>query len=259
MRVVGIQLDTVWEDPQASFARARPWIAAAARAGGELVVLPEMYACGFSMDTARIAEAPGGPSTEFLVEAAREHGVWICGSVPERTADEPRPYNTLVLASPGGELHRYRKIHPFTFAKEHEHYAAGREFLTVEIAGVRCTFFICYDLRFADEFWANAQATDCFVVVANWPARRRQHWIALSTARAIENQAFVVAVNRVGHGGELEYSGDSRIIDAWGETVSSAAGIETMLVADVDADAVRAARASFPVLADRRAPTPAKT
>lgn len=252
MKVVGIQLDTAWEDPPASFARARPWITAAARAGGELVVLPEMYACGFSMDTSRIAEAPDGPSTEFLIECAREHAVWICGSVPERVADEPRPYNTLILAGPGGELHRYRKIHPFTFAREHEHYAAGREFLRVAIAGVRCTFFICYDLRFADEFWANAHATDCFVVVANWPARRRHHWITLSTARAIENQAYVVAINRVGRGGELEYTGDSRIVDAWGETLTAAAGVETMLLADIHAEAVREARVAFPVLADRR-------
>ena len=90
MRIAGIQLDTVWEDPQASFARARPWIAAAASAGARLVVLPEMYAVGFSMATERIAEPVDGPSTAFLREEARAHGVWICGSVPERPTDAAR-------------------------------------------------------------------------------------------------------------------------------------------------------------------------
>ena len=252
MRIAGIQLDTVWEDPQASFERARPWIAAAVGAGARLVVLPEMYAVGFSMATDRIAEPVDGPSTAFLREQARTHGVWVCGSVPELPAGQPRPFNTLVLAAPDGAVHRYRKIHPFTFAREHESYGAGTEFVTVDVGGVRCTLFVCYDLRFADEFWRNADATDCYVVVANWPARRRHHWTALLQARAIENQAWVVGVNRVGTGGELEYSGDSRIVDPWGEIVASAAATETMILADVDPAVVADARVKFPVLRDRR-------
>jgi predicted amidohydrolase len=252
MRVAGIQLDTVWEDPEASFARARPWIAAAASAGARLCVLPEMFACGFSMNTARNAEPPGGASSAFLARAAREHGMWICGSVPERIAGEPRPYNTLVLVAPDGTEHRYRKIHPFTFAKEHEHYAAGDRFLTVEIEGVRVSFFVCYDLRFADEFWQLAPRSDAYVVVANWPARRRAHWTALTQARAIENLAYVVAVNRCGTGDAIEYTGDSRIVDPWGELVATAAVAETMIVAEVDAAVVADARAKFPVLNDRR-------
>ncbi|HWB79592.1 MAG TPA: carbon-nitrogen family hydrolase [Nannocystaceae bacterium] len=261
MRVAGIQLDTVWENPEQSFARARPWIAAAANAGARLVVLPEMYACGFSMATDRIAEPVDGPSTAFLREQARAHGVWVCGSVPELPASPlgagpagaTRPFNTLVLCAPDGATHRYRKIHPFTFAGEHEHYQAGREFVTVTIEGVRCTLFVCYDLRFADEFWQNANATDCYVVVANWPSRRRHHWQTLLAARAIENQAYVVGVNRVGQGGgELDYSGDSRVVDPWGEPIALAASIETMILAEVDPAVVADARARFPFLRDRR-------
>ncbi|HET6584244.1 MAG TPA: carbon-nitrogen family hydrolase [Nannocystaceae bacterium] len=252
MRVAGIQLDTAWEDPRASFERARPWIAAARGAGARLVVLPEMYAVGFSMATDRIAEPVDGPSTAFLREQARAHGLWICGSVPERPEGATRPFNTLVLAAPDGAVHRYRKIHPFTFAREHESYDAGSSFTTVDVEGVRCTLFVCYDLRFADEFWQNATTTDCYVVVANWPARRRHHWTTLLQARAIENQAYVVGVNRVGIGGELEYSGDSRIVDPWGELVATAAMGETMVIADVDPAVVAEARAKFPFLRDRR-------
>ena len=253
MRVAAIQSDIVWEDPAANFEKLRPWVAAAAAAGARLVVLPEMFACGFSMATERVREAPDGPSARFLAEQARAHGLWICGSLPEAPAGERRPYNTLVLASPGGQvLHRYRKIHPFSFAREHEHYAAGDLHVTVDVEGLRCTLFVCYDLRFADEFWGRADATDAYIVVANWPERRRHHWTALLQARAIENQAYVVGVNRVGHGSGLDYSGDSRIIDPWGEVLAAGAGGETMLLADLKPEAVRDARDRFPVLKDRR-------
>jgi predicted amidohydrolase len=252
MRVAAIQSDIAWEDPGANFERLRPWLAAAAAAGARLVALPEMFACGFSMETERVREAPGGPSARFLQEQARAHGLWVCGSIPELPPGAPRPWNTLLLAGPGGELHRYRKLHPFTFAREHEHYQAGSEFVTVDVEGVRFSLFVCYDLRFADEFWCRAGATDAYIVVANWPDRRRHHWTTLLAARAIENQAYVVGVNRVGRGGGLEYSGDSRIIDPWGEVLAAAAGGETMILADVDAAVVRDAREKFPVLADRR-------
>ncbi len=256
MRVAGLQYDMAWEDPAASFARLRPWIAAAAAQHARMVVLPEMFACGFSMATDRIAEPPGGPSEQFLREQAAAHGMWLAGSVPERVDDpggdgDRRPFNTLLLAGPDGTVHRYRKRKPFTYGGEAEHYAAGDEDLTVEIEGVRFTFFICYDLRFADLFWDRALQTDVYVVMASWPETRRNHWRALLRARAIENQAFVVGVNRVGMGGRLAYVGDSCILDPMGETIVSAAGQEGLLVADLRADVVRKTREALPFLPDR--------
>jgi predicted amidohydrolase len=252
MRIAAIQSDIAWEQPAANFERLRPWLAAAAAAGARLVVLPEMFACGFSMATDRIREPEGGPTASFLMSQARAHGLWICGSLPEVPPGAVKPYNTLVLAGPEGQVHRYRKIHPFSFAREHEHYAAGSDPVTVDIEGLRCSLFICYDLRFADEFWARAEATDAYLVIANWPERRRHHWTALLQARAIENQAYVVGVNRVGRGNDLDYTGDSRIHDPWGETLAAAAGSETMLLADLRPEVVRDAREKFPVLKDRR-------
>lgn len=252
MKIAAIQSDILWEQPVANYRAYAPWIGAAAAAGARLVVLPEMFACGFSMDTSRICEPPGGPSTRFLIERAREHKLWVCGSIPELAPGATRPRNTLVLSSPEGELHRYQKIHPFTFAREHEHYDAGERYVTVDVEGLRCTLFVCYDLRFADEFWATAAQTDAYIVVANWPKKRRLHWSTLAHARAIENQAYVVAVNRVGEGDGLEYSGDSVIHDPWGETLASAAGQPTMLLAELDPQVVADARRKFPVLADRR-------
>ncbi len=252
MKVAGLQHDIVWEDRDANFERLEPMIAGAAAEGARLVVLTEMFSTGFSMDTGTVAELPGGPSSEFLAAQARAHGVWVCGSIPERPAAGVRPFNQLVLAAPNGTMHRYAKIHPFGYGAEPEHYAAGDAFLTVDVEGTRCTFFVCYDLRFADEFWPLAPATDCYVVVANWPRQRRAHWSALLVARAIENQAFVVGVNRVGTGAGLTYVGDSVMLDPLGEVVAVAGADESVISADVDPERVRAVREKFPFLADRR-------
>ena len=252
MRIAALQSDIVWEDAEANFERLRPWVAAAAAAGARLLVLPEMYSYGFSMASERIAEPEGGASTRFLIDEAQRYGLWLAGSLPELPEGAERPYNTLAVAGPGGEVHRYRKIHPFTYAGENEHYQAGEAYTRVVIEGLRFTLFICYDLRFADEFWATAVETDVYLVVANWPQKRRYHWRALLAARAIENQAYVVGVNRVGEGGGLIYRGDSRIIDPMGEVLAAAAERETLLIADIDAATVRQTRQKLPFLLDRR-------
>ena len=111
---------------------------------------------------------------------------------------------------------------------------------------------MCYDLRFADEFWGLAPDTDCYVLVANWPAPRRDHWRALLKARAIENQAYVVGVNRVGHGGKLDYAGDSAVVQPFGETHEADGPTEQTLVRDVDPAVVAETRARYPFLTDRR-------
>jgi len=229
-----------------------PMIAAAAADGARLVVLTEMYASGFSMAAERIAEPVGGRSTQFLVDQAQQHGVWIAGSVAVQPDDEDKPFNRLVLAAPDGATHMYDKIHPFSYSGEHEHFGAGDRSLTVDVEGVRTSFFVCYDLRFADEFWARALDTDLYVVVANWPQSRRSHWQALLPARAIENQAYVVGVNRVGDGNGTPYAGDSVIIDPLGETLAVAAPGEHVIAAEIDPARVQEVRKRYPFLQDRR-------
>jgi len=252
MRIALLQTDIAWEDVSENHRRAARLLTEAAAGGARLAILPEMFSTGFSMDSQRIAQPPGGLSESFLREQARSLNLWVLASIPE--SGDPFPRNMALLVSPEGAVTRYAKIHPFSFAGEHEHYAAGSSFLTTAIEGVRVSGFVCYDLRFADEFWAVAPATDCYVVVANWPAVRRHHWRSLLVARAIENQAYVVGVNRVGtDGGGLEHAGDSMIVDPLGEVLASAAGGETVLVADVDPAVVAGVRARFPFLADRRA------
>jgi predicted amidohydrolase len=250
--VAGIQHDIVWEDPCANFEHLAPLIADAAGRGAHLVVATEMFSTGFSMHTERTSEPPDGASVRFLSEQARLHGIVVCASVPERVGDDPRPFNQLVVAAPDGATHRYAKRHPFSFGREDQHFASGDEFLTVPIDDVRCAFFVCYDLRFADDFWALAPTTDCYVIPANWPASRREHWLTLLRARAIENQAYVVGVNRVGRGGKLDYVGDSVIIDPFGEICVQAGSTEEIITADVDSARVAQVRAEYPFLQDRR-------
>ncbi len=255
LRVAAIQHDVAFEDRAATLAYLGPLLVAAAGTGARLLVLTEMFATGFSMAPEKVAEPEDGPSTEFLRTSAADLGLWLAGSVPIHPGGGGRPVNRFLLAGPSGELEHYDKIHPFSYSGEHEHYAAGTRRVTFTVEGVRVTPFVCYDLRFADEFWAMAEATDCYVVVANWPAARRAHWQALLVARAIENQAYVVGVNRVGEGGGLHYAGDSRIVDPLGEVLAAGAGGETILLADVDPAVVAEARKRYPFLADRR-PSP---
>ncbi len=252
MRVAAVQHDVVWEDRAATLARLEPQLASAAGAGARLVVLTEMFPTGFSMAPERTAEPEGGPSTEFLRTQATELRVWLAGSVPIHPAGGGRPVNRFLLAGPSGELEHYDKLHPFTYSGEQEHYAAGTRRVTFAVEGVRVTPFVCYDLRFADEFWALALETDCYVVPASWPRQRAAPWKALLPARAIENQAYVVGVNRVGTGDGLTYVGDSVILDPLGEVVAVEGEGECMITGDVDPARVREVRERYPFLRDRR-------
>ena len=255
MKVAAIQHDIAWEQPELTRERVRPMIARAAAEGARLIVLAEMFATGFSMEPERIAEDEGGPNERFLLDAAAEHDAYLIASIAQRGPDG-RYRNNAIVATPSGSVTRYAKIHPFSFAGEHERYTAGTQRCTVLIDELRVSPFVCYDLRFADEFWALAHDTDVYVVPANWPSPRHEHWRALLRARAIENQAYVVGVNRVGTVRDLSHAGGSAIIDPLGTVLAGddpvdGAG-EAVYSADIDPATVRQVREKFPFLADRR-------
>jgi predicted amidohydrolase len=255
LRVAGLQTDLVWESPEANRKQLEPQIRRAAAAGARLIALPEMWPTGFSMRPEAVAEPEGGPSERFLVETAAETGAGVCGSVAQKRADWTKARNVFLVATPDGVVHRYAKIHPFTYGGEAERYEAGDALATFEFDGVRVTPFVCYDLRFP-ELWAlAAPRTDLFVVVANWPTARAAHWRALLVARAIETQAYVLGVNRVGEGGGLKYDGQSALVSPLGELIADAfarPGEVTTIDGDVDPARVAEVRAKFPFLADRR-------
>lgn len=255
MRAAGIQCDLTWESPAENRRRLRPRVEAAAARGAALIALPEMWPTGFSMDADRIAEDEGGESERWMSDTASAVRATVCGSIAQRGPAAPRPRNVFVVAAPDGAVRRYAKVHPFTFGGESTHYAAGDDAITVDVAGVRVTPLVCYDLRFPEMFAALAQRTDLFVVVANWPVARVAHFTKLLEARAIETQAFVLGVNRVGSGGGLDYSGGSRLVSPLGELIDGGGapcGREREVAGEVSAADVAAVRAKFPFLADRR-------
>jgi predicted amidohydrolase len=261
LRLAAVQHDIVWNDRDANFDRLAPKIAGAVASGAGLVLLTETFSTGFGFGQPGFESEPtGGVSSQFLSAQAARHGVWVGGSCPEihpdAPADDQRPSNCFVLAGPDGTQHRYRKIHPFSHAGEERFVRAGTELVTVDVAGFRVSMFVCYDLRFADEFWQLAHDTDLYLVPANWPEKRRDNWSTLLSARAIENQAYVVGCNRVGtaggEGGTLAYSGDSRIVDPTGELLATGSRGETVLLADLSTEHVAGTREHFRFLPDRR-------
>jgi predicted amidohydrolase len=260
LRVALGEYDTGWHDPAASLARAADVVAGAVRLHARLVVLPEMCTTGFTMEPEQWAEPLDGRSVGALSALARRQRVWILAGLALREAPD-RAVNAAVLFDAGGAVAAvYRKQRLFAHGGEHEHYVPGDAPVVTTIEGVRVAPFICYDLRFPELFRAVATEVDAIVVVANWPAQRRAHWDALTRARAIENQCYVIAVNRTGAGGDTAYDGGSAAYDPWGEAIGIGGGggaggsmggsIGAPRVADVEPTRVQRVRERYPFLRD---------
>jgi predicted amidohydrolase len=253
MQVVGCQLDIVWEDRGANHARVRDMLAVSPPQPGGLVVLPEMFASGFSMDVAKIADNDGQPTQRFLSELAREYQVHIVGGVATRGADGRGKNEAVVIAPDGAENVRYQKIHPFSYGGETKCYSAGRQIVVFDIGGFTIAPFICYDLRFPEIFrQAIRQGANLFVVIANWPTTRVNHWTMLLQARAIENQAYVVGVNRCGMDPNMDYPGRSLVVDPKGQILSDGGSTPGVISAILNLQELQDYRRQFPALTDMR-------
>ena len=254
MRVACLQFDIAWEDKLANYRRVERRVREARLERGTLLLLPEMFATGFSMNADGIAEPADGPTPTFVAGLAREHGIHVLAGVVLR-GESGRPRNEAMLFGPDGKLRcRYAKVHRFTFAGEHGHFDAGAGPVACDVAGWRVQPAVCYDLRFPELFRTApaARGAELICVIANWPAARASHWLALLKARAIENQAYVAAVNRCGRDVNVEYSGHSQVIDPRGNVVADAGEGEAVASALLDLDALRTYREQFPALSDVR-------
>jgi len=251
MQVAGLQLDVVWQSPPDNFRRAYDLACEAAAGGARLLVLPEMFATGFTMESAEAAvHAPA--VREFLANLATELDVWVLGGYAEPGTTLPANVCGLYDRS-GREILHYRKIHPFSLAAEHEHYEAGDQLVTADVEGLRMTPLICYDLRFPELVRAAAADTDLFAVPANWPERRSAAWRTLLQARAIDGQAWVLGVNRVGASpGGYRHRGDTSLVDPTGTVVKTRVDEEGVVDGMVDPETVIAVRKRHGFLADRR-------
>ncbi|MFO1454283.1 MAG: amidohydrolase [Lysobacterales bacterium] len=255
LRVSIVQGDTRWHDP-AGNREYYGHLIAPLHGTTDLVVLPETFTSGFSNEAIGNAEDMHGPTVAWLREQAVKLQAAITGSMQLHTPEGV--FNRMLFATPDGQLTHYDKRHLFSFAKEHERYAAGSTRVVVAWKGWRILLQVCYDLRFPvfsrnrfDAGQAGQADYDLALYVANWPAVRSYPWKTLLRARAIENLSYVVGVNRVGTDGNgLHYSGDSAVIDFLGHPLSEAVDAEVVSTMLLQAAPLLEHRARFPALCD---------
>ena len=215
----------------------------------DLIVLPEMFSTGFSMNPEKLAEEMDGTTMKWMLQQAKKFGSVVTGSLIIR--EDKKYYNRLIWMRPDGTYEYYDKRHLFGLGEEDQHYTAGNKKLFVELHGWKICPMICYDLRFPVWLRNKDEEYDMLLIVANWPERRSLHWRTLIPARAIENQAFVVAVNRVGHdGNEVYHSGDSMCIDPNGKVIYYKPNDEDLYTFSINKDDLISARESSPFLKD---------
>jgi omega-amidase len=217
LTVTIVQSELVWEDPAANLELFDRQLAGLA-GKTDLVVLPEMFSTGFSMTPEPVARTMDSEAVHWLQKTAAALDAHLVGSL--MIVDGGRYFNRLTWAGPDGDLHTCDKRHLFRMLGEENVYTGGQALLTVTVNGWKIRPFVCYDLRFPAWSRNLGNAYDAAIFVANWPAKREEHWKVLLKARAIENQSYVIGVNRVGTDGNgLTYSGDSTVIDPLGNTL----------------------------------------
>jgi omega-amidase len=252
MRLAAAQMDIAWHDRAANYEKVRQMAVQAQKAGAELLVLPEMFATGFSMDTSITAESLDGLTPTFLRMLAGELGLAIVGGFVV-VLEGGGPQNvSLAVDGTGNDLALYAKIHQIGLLGEDQSYQPGDWPSPFRLGALTACCFVCYDLRFPELFRLVVDRCELIMIIASWPAGRQPHWDLLLRARAVESQCFVVGVNRVGQGGDLNFVGGSAIIDPIGQVLSHGGDQEGLIVADIDPARVAEVRSSMPFLKDRK-------
>ena len=252
MRLGLAQTEPLWEDKRGNFEKAEYFLQEAREKEVDLLLFPEMSMTGFSMHPEKIGEERGNFATlEHFRERAKAYGMYVgVGYVEYR---QPKSYNCYAILGPEGELLAdYRKIHPFTFGTESVHYTGGEEIVSCRVKEFTVAPFICYDLRFPEIFQIASREAGLIVVPANWPSERREQFMTLLKARAIENQCYVAGINRVGRARTLSYRGDSVVADPFGQVIAKGGSGEMIVTADLDGKLVEDYRREFPAKKDRR-------
>jgi len=252
MRVAAAQMDIVWHDRDANHAKIRQMAERAKGAGADLLVFPEMAPTGFSMDTSVTAEPADGPTPTLFRALANDLKMAVVGGFVLK-AKTGRPQNVSLAVGPtGADLALYAKIHQIGLLDEDQHYDPGDRTPSFSLNNMEASCLICYDLRFPELFRSLAEQCSFVLIIASWPAARQRHWDILLPARAVENQLYIVGVNRVGEGGGHLFTGGSAIIDPAGDIVAHGGNGETLLVGEIDPQRVKQVRADMPFLKDRK-------
>lgn len=252
MKIALIQMDMVWESKKENYARAENFFRRAARESCDIIVFPEMFSTGFSMNISVIAEDERGETSQVLSELAKKYGLNVIAGFAAKTQGRKKARNLAVVFDRSGSITaKYAKMHPFSFAKEDKYFSAGNTRVIFHIEEIPATVFICYDLRFPEIFRDIARGVQMIFVLANWPSTRKDHWETLLKARAIESQCFVIGVNRTGKDGNgIRYPGASHIFDPMGKDICSGGSREQFIACEIDPNEVLKVRSQFPFLND---------
>jgi len=247
--ITGIQSSLHWEDKEANLQMFEEKIFSISQPT-EIVVLPEMFSTGFSMQPKKLAEPMDGETVEWMKRIAAKKKIILTGSV---IIEEDRNfYNRLVWVLPTGQIGYYDKRHLFAYGDEDQHYTAGKKRLIASVKGWKINLMVCYDLRFP--VWSRQQGDfeyDVLIYVANWPERRVHAWTTLLRARAIENQSYVIGVNRTGDdGNKIPYTGESMAVDPMGEILYHKNDEEDVFTVTLDRSDLEKTREKFPFWKD---------
>ncbi|MBI5665334.1 MAG: carbon-nitrogen family hydrolase [Nitrospirae bacterium] len=254
MKIALIQLNIAWESKRANFDKAELFVKKASHEKCDIVVFPEMFNTGFSMNVSAVAEDKDGETAAILSNMAQKNNINIIAGYSLKDVDNGKGNNIAAAYDRKGLLiASYTKIHPFSFAKEDQYYSAGNTTVIFDIEGMKASIFICYDLRFPEVFRNVAKEVQTIFVIANWPSSRREHWETLLKARAIENQCFVIGVNRTGKdGNDIQYPGSSFVFDPLGKEICSGNDVDELIICNINIHEVSEIRARFPFLKDMR-------
>ncbi|WP_042162333.1 carbon-nitrogen family hydrolase [Paenibacillus gorillae] len=256
LRIALLQMHIEVGQPEANFAKLSRMLEEAVAGPGkpDVIVFPEMWNTGYALTEINELADPEGERTKAYISAfSLKHGVYVvAGSIAEQKADGV--YNTIfAFDREGREIGDYSKIHLFRLMEEEKYLAAGDKLGQLQIEGHQAGMMICYDIRFPELSRKLAlEGAKLLFVPAEWPHPRLHHWRTLLTARAIENQMYVIACNRTGTSGETSFFGHSMVLDPWGETIVEGGEEEAILYADIDLSLVDSVRAKIPVFEDRR-------
>ncbi len=249
MKLGLVQYSPVWEKPEENILKIQDLIKQSSR-NFDMLVLPEMTLTGFTMQSKKFAEEIDGTGTKYFMHLSAKLKTNIFAGIIEK--DNDKIYNSLVHFDSDGLIKaRYRKIHPFSYAKEDKYYDAPKEIVATRIEQTRIGLSVCYDLRFPELYRLYAkERAEILIDIANWPVPRIDHWKSLLKARAIENQAFMIGVNRVGSDPFNQYNGCSAVFDPMGKEIAMVENEEKIIETEIDLSVVSATRTKLPFLQD---------
>lgn len=252
MRIALGQIDMGFEEKEKAMALCSRFMAEAKEKNVDLVVFPEMTLTGFTLAPKIYGEdRKNSASMAFFQKEAKKNSVAVCWGLPVHENDVCTNH-CILFDENGNLLADYAKIHPFSYGAEAKYYSSGNALQFCQIKGIPISPLICYDLRFPELFQILSEKSHIITVIASWPAARREHWMSLLKARAIENQCFIIGVNRSGDGGGLSYHGDSMVISPNGKVLAHVEGGNGITIVDINPEETKNVRTSFPLKADRK-------